>query len=61
MIKPIEPISKIQNGIENKNPNQYRKRESKSKNKNTKQNENSDCELKLENMYCNYNRKGELI
>ena len=61
MIKPIEPISKIQNGIENNNPNQYRKRESKSKNKNTKQNGNSDFELKLENVYCNYNRKGELM
>ena len=37
MIKPIEPISKIQNEIENNNPNQYGKRESKSKNKNMKQ------------------------
>ena len=61
MIKPIEPISKIQNEIENNNSNQYRKRESKSKNKNMKQNENSDCESKLENVYCNYNSKGELI
>ena len=61
MIKPIEPISKIQNEIENNNPNQYRKRESKSKNKNMKQNENSDCESKLENVYCNYNSKGEII
>ena len=60
MIKPIEPISKIQNEIENNNSNQYRKRESKSKNKNMKQNENSDCESKLENVYCNYNSKGEL-
>ena len=34
MIKPIEPISKIQNEIENNNPNQNGKRESKSKNKN---------------------------
>jgi len=36
-------------------------RKSKSKNKNMKQNENSDCESKQENVYCNYNRKGELI
>ena len=57
----IEPISKIQNKMENKNPNQNRKRKSKSKNKNMKQNENSDCGLKLENVYCSYNRKGELI
>lgn len=61
MIKPIEPISKIQNGIENNNHNQNRKRKSKMKNKNINQNENSDCESKLENVYCNYNRKGELI
>ena len=61
MIKPIEPIFKIQNGIENNNPNKNGKRESKSKNKNTKQNGNSDCELKLENVYCNYNSKGGLI
>ena len=61
LIKPIEPIYKIQNGIENNNPNQNGKRKSKSKNKNTKQNENSDCGLKLENVYCSYNRKGELI
>ena len=61
MIKSIEPISKIQNEKKNKNPNQYRKRESKSKNKNTKQDENLDCESKLENVYCNYNSKGELI
>ena len=60
MIKPIEPISKIQNEIENNNPNQYGKRESKSKNKNMKQNESSDCGLKQENVYYNYNRKGEL-
>ena len=60
MIKSIEPISKIQNGIKNKNPNQNGKRESKSKNKNMKQNENSDCGMKLENRYCNYNSKGEL-
>ena len=60
-IKPIEPISKISPNIKNKNPNQNGKRESKSKNKNTKQNENSDCGLKLENVYCSYNRKGELI
>ena len=57
----IKPISKIQNGMKNKNPNQYEKRELKSKNKNMKQNENSDCGLKLENRYCNYNSKGELI
>ena len=57
----VEPISKIQNEMKNKNPNQYGKRESKSKNKNMKQNENSDCGLKLENVYCNYNSKGELI
>ena len=57
----IKPISKIQNGMKNKNPNQYGKREPKSKNKNVKQNENSDCGLKPENMYCNYNSKGELI
>lgn len=59
LIKRIEPISKIQNKMENKNPNQNDKR--KSKNKNTKQNGNSDCELKLENVYCNYNSKGGLI
>ena len=57
----VEPTSKIQNEMKNKNPNQNGKRESKSKNKNIKQNENSDCGLKLENRYCNYNSKGELI
>ena len=57
----VEPISKISPNIKNENSNQYRKRESKSKNKNMKQNENSDCESKLENVYCNYNSKGELI
>jgi hypothetical protein len=57
----IEPISEIQNEMKNKNPNQNGKRKSKSKNKNMKQNENSDFESKLENVYCNYNRKGELI
>ena len=61
IIKPIEPISKIQNNMKNHNPNQNGKRKSKSKNKNTKQNENSDCEPKLENVYCNYNSKGGLI
>ena len=61
MIKSIEPISKISPNIKNENPNQNGKRESKSKNKNMKQNENSDCGLKLENRYCNYNSKGELI
>lgn len=57
----VEPIFKLSQETENKNHNQYRKRESKSKNKNMKQNENSDFESKLENVYCNYNRKGELI
>ena len=57
----VESISKISPNIKNKNPNQYGKRESKSKNKNMKQNENSDCGMKLENRYCNYNSKGELI
>ena len=61
LIKPIEPISKISPNIKNKNPNQNGKRKSKMKNKNMKQNENSDCESKLENVYCNYNSKGELI
>ena len=57
LIKRIEPIY----NMKKENHNQYRKRESKSKNKNMKQNENSDCESKLENVYCNYNSKGELI
>ena len=57
LIKRIEPIY----NMKKENPNQNRKRESKSKNKNTKQNGNSDCELKLENVYCNYNSKGKII
>ena len=61
MIKSIESIYKISPNIKNKNPNQNGKKESKSKKKNMKQNENSDCGLKLENRYCNYNSKGELI
>ena len=61
LIKPIEPIYNIQNGIENNNPNQNRKRKSKIKNKNMNQNGNSDCGMKLENVYCNYNSKGGLI
>ena len=56
----VEPTSKISLNMKNKNPNQYGKRESKSKNKNMKQNESSDCGLKQENVYYNYNRKGEL-
>lgn len=61
MYMPIKSISKPTNNMKKENHNQNGKRKSKSKNKNTKQNENSDCELKLENMYCNYNSKGGLI
>ena len=57
LIKRIEPIY----NMKKENHNQDRKRKSKMKNKNIKQNENSDCESKQENVYCNYNRKGELI
>ena len=55
LIKPIEPIY----NMKKENHNQNGKRESKSKNKNMNQNGNSDCGMKLENVYCNYNRKGE--
>ena len=57
LIKPIEPVY----NMKKENPNKNGKRESKSKNKNMKQNENSDFESKLENVYCNYNSRGELI
>jgi hypothetical protein len=57
LIKRIEPIY----NMKKENHNQNRKRKSKMKNKNINQNENSDYELKLENVYCNYNSKGGLI
>ena len=57
----IKPISKIQNEMKNHNPNQNRKQKSKMENKNLNQIEKLESEMKLENRYCNYNNKGELI
>lgn len=57
LIKRIEPIY----NMKKENHNQDRKRKSKMKNKNTNQVEKLESKMKQENVYCNYNSKGELI